>query len=316
MHRRGIIDLVVTVLVEAMARGRVDRFIDRVPGGPFRGVERRGIDDREGIDLVRDLDAVERQLAVTGHCKASTGVTLRIIRKQDVNVILAQPIRADVLQRDSRREGDAMKPRAEGIGLKVERFSVFGIDGHRPHALVKVWVKYILYFPRQAPKIQTVLFGGHEHPLARSGHRCENHDADREGDMFFMAAALSVALATAGKPTGGNCEKLMRQYEGVSMEISAIEAQGLGDDSAPRELVRQQKTAAQMTKGQILVALMQAAKCQLPELAPDSYYIIPATQCETDRLRETSSGSDADAEKSKKDCNRDFWEPIVPDLLK
>ena len=125
--------------------------------------------------------------------------------------------------------------------------------------------------------------------------------------MIFASFILASTVA-ASSPNISDCAKLSRQYDNVSMELSSIDAEGASDDSAPREQVRQIKSNTEVQKAQIIVYLMQSAKCIMPTYAPDYiYYALPALQCQNDLMEDRLGGRTDLSEKTKTECNRDNW---------
>ena len=94
------------------------------------------------------------------------------------------------------------------------------------------------------------------------------------------------------------CNRLSSDYEGLSKSISAITAEGVADDSAPRELVRQQRIGNEISKGSITLSLMTINKCGLPNEAPSDRYSSAALSCSL----ATMKGETGDA------CDRTKWQ--------
>lgn len=81
-------------------------------------------------------------------------------------------------------------------------------------------------------------------------------------------------------------------------------AEGLADDSAPRATMRAAQDTADTAKAQLIVTLMQANHCALPNHAVASTtYMMPAMTCRTDRLK----SNDATTPES---CKMENWQPL------
>ena len=144
--------------------------------------------------------------------------------------------------------------------------------------------------------------------------------------MAAVAAAHSQAAAPKLVPPldrkpvvqqdePSSCAKLSAMYENVSMNISAISAEGLADDSAPRELVRQQRIGNEYARAQTMVALMSAKRCPVPDATPGDYYALVALTCRTDMLKATmANGRYNDHPDTPASCDRTKWRTDLDDM--
>ena len=124
--------------------------------------------------------------------------------------------------------------------------------------------------------------------------------------IALLATSTQVTAQTrapAGPaPAVGTCSRLVSTYDGVSKDLAANVAEGLGDNSAPRATLRAIEDSNSLTQAHIALDLMRDYHCPLPKDAPDSaYYLSPALTCATDRLK--ARGSD-----SPESCDRSKWQ--------
>jgi hypothetical protein len=88
------------------------------------------------------------------------------------------------------------------------------------------------------------------------------------------------------------------------MNLADIEAEEVGDNSAPRATMREMRTANQLMLARITLDLMQASHCQLPTREPVSAaYALPALQCRNAIMRMQAGQRDLPPE-----CNRENWQ--------
>jgi hypothetical protein len=114
-----------------------------------------------------------------------------------------------------------------------------------------------------------------------------------------MATAAPAAAAAPATP--GVCSKLAADYDQIDKALALTYAEGVGDNSAPRETNRQIESANYLARGSMTLTLMQAHHCAMPDHASsDSRYISAALNCATDMLK-----SSADAPS----CKMDTWQP-------
>jgi len=118
-----------------------------------------------------------------------------------------------------------------------------------------------------------------------------------------VLATPTVALAAPGAPAASSstCSGLAKSYDQVEKSLAMTYAEGVGDNSAVRETNRQTENSNDLAKASIVISLMQAHHCTLPDHAPTmGTYISDALTCATDRLK----GS-ADAPS----CKMENWRP-------
>lgn len=125
------------------------------------------------------------------------------------------------------------------------------------------------------------------------------------GAALLSAASLppTIALAAAAAAaTSGVCSKLSAEYDQTEKGMAMTDAEGVGDDSAVRETNRQIESSNFISRAGIMVTLMEAHHCALPDHAPSPVrYLSAALSCATDRLK---SGVDAPA------CKMETWQPM------
>jgi len=139
---------------------------------------------------------------------------------------------------------------------------------------------------------------------------------------LLMIAAVTAAQASAPKlapppdrkpviqqdEPPSSCANLSANYQNVSMNISAIAAEGVSDDSAPRELVRQQRIGNEYAKAQTMVSLMTAKHCPAPDVIPGDYYTIAALKCRNDVMQATiANGRYNEHPAIPATCDRSKW---------
>lgn len=118
-----------------------------------------------------------------------------------------------------------------------------------------------------------------------------------------MALAATTQAPTAATGDAKACVSLDFQYDDASREISALTVEGAGDDSAPREAVRQTKISNEISKANLIVNLMAARKCPLPKHAPGNDYSQAATNCAIKSAQQRLGGDSAGAA-----CDRSTWQ--------
>jgi hypothetical protein len=122
-----------------------------------------------------------------------------------------------------------------------------------------------------------------------------------------VASAPSISIAapaTASNSSLGACASLAMDYDQVEKSLALTYAEGVGDDSAPRETNRQMKYANDLSRASMMLTLMEARHCALPDHAP-SYlrYLSPALSCAKDRI--TSAIGD-----ETPSCKMESWQPM------
>ena len=107
--------------------------------------------------------------------------------------------------------------------------------------------------------------------------------------------------ATSGPASPGVCSKLAGDYDQAEKSLSMTYAEGVGDDSAPRETYRQIENSNDLARASMMLTLMQAHHCALPDHAPsEATYLSNALTCTTDRLKGTSDPAS---------CKFENWQP-------
>lgn len=80
-------------------------------------------------------------------------------------------------------------------------------------------------------------------------------------------AQTKPAAAPAAVPVG-TCAKLMRQYDGASMDLAAGFAESVGDNSAPRATLREMENANALSTAKIALDLMRDNRCPCQRARP------------------------------------------------
>ncbi|MBA3942140.1 MAG: hypothetical protein C0520_13100 [Sphingopyxis sp.] len=90
-------------------------------------------------------------------------------------------------------------------------------------------------------------------------------------------------------------------YDQLEKAMASRWADSIGDNSAPRATLRAMEDANSLSQGSIVVTLMQANRCALPDHAPSiKRYLGAALTCSTDRLK---GGADVPS------CKMESWQP-------
>lgn len=116
-----------------------------------------------------------------------------------------------------------------------------------------------------------------------------------------LASALSPSVVLAGPPSSaasassGVCASLGTEYDGIEKSLASTYAEGVGDDSAPRETNRRVEASNDLMRASMVLTLMQAHHCSLPDHSPSvARYLAPALTCATDRLKGTAEPPSCD----------------------
>jgi hypothetical protein len=129
--------------------------------------------------------------------------------------------------------------------------------------------------------------------------------------MISIAALAGAALvpspsisapATASTTSGSSavCSQLAGDYDQVEKALAMTFAEGVGDNSAPRETYRQIESSNSLAQANMIITLMEARHCALPDHAPSiKRYFSPALTCSTDRLKTSQPES----------CKMENWQP-------
>lgn len=101
-----------------------------------------------------------------------------------------------------------------------------------------------------------------------------------------QSGLVLAAPAPAPSVANGACTKLAADYDQVEKALAMTEAEGVGDNSAPRETNRQVEDSNYLARASMTLTLMEANHCALPDHAPSSIrYLSSALTCATDRLK-------------------------------
>ena len=99
------------------------------------------------------------------------------------------------------------------------------------------------------------------------------------------------------------CAFYENAYISSNKHLSSIWADGIADDSAPRETNRQLRALNARMEQLIVIQQMQSIGCKLPEqISSVGHYLSPALDCATATLRGNS--------ESPK-CDRNTWVPAT-----
>jgi hypothetical protein len=110
----------------------------------------------------------------------------------------------------------------------------------------------------------------------------------------WAAVVCDRAQAQQVSPTPAvpsKCAMLAADYDQIEKAMASRWADQIGDNSAPRATLSEMRDANALSQAQIIITLMQANKCALPDHAPSiKKYLSAALACSTARLK---SGADA-----------------------
>ena len=102
--------------------------------------------------------------------------------------------------------------------------------------------------------------------------------------LIMLAVGLGAALPSTAAAQG-DCSQLTERYDRLSRTMASNYARGVADNSAPRAAVRATEENTIMLEAQILLTLMQAKKCTLPDGPPSSAaYLGAALACQTELI--------------------------------
>jgi hypothetical protein len=103
------------------------------------------------------------------------------------------------------------------------------------------------------------------------------------------------------------CAVLLGRYNDENKQLSEIWAEGLFDDSAPRESNRGLQALNSRMIQQMAVQMMISKQCTLPiEASGYIYYSLAAMECRTARRVQPSSATESPAA-----CNKSTWRSIT-----
>lgn len=129
-----------------------------------------------------------------------------------------------------------------------------------------------------------------------------------------VIVALSLGAPVKAQPVRSaqqaappnRCVTLANDYRRHEMNLADIDAEGVGDNSAPRATLREMRTANELTLANMTLQLMQAHRCALPDREPSgAAYSLAALQCRNAMMRMSPGQRDLPAE-----CNRGGWERL------
>ncbi len=119
--------------------------------------------------------------------------------------------------------------------------------------------------------------------------------------LLLAAAALMATPAQAQTPP--LCERINTSLDNLAKDDAAIFAEGLGDNSAPRETTRQLRELNNGIQRNTLVQVAIANRCSLARIPPGAgAFMLPAMECATQRLRQPTS-------TEIPQCDRSTWAP-------
>lgn len=123
-----------------------------------------------------------------------------------------------------------------------------------------------------------------------------------------MIGTIVFAAAVAAAPppaTAEICTLLSSQIETALMNIATIDAEDVGDNSAPRAQVRASRQVAEYARIQANIALMGAQRCApYPHAIDPLRYLSDALNCSS-ALANAPRGSALPDE-----CKRGTWKPM------
>ncbi len=100
--------------------------------------------------------------------------------------------------------------------------------------------------------------------------------------VMNRAACALVVLLIAGDATAADCAALLQKYTMMTKRVAMEGADGVGDNSAPRETMRQLKIVNLNLMRQMNLDMMIAGKCPLPtNPVGDGEYLVNALECST-----------------------------------
>jgi len=116
-----------------------------------------------------------------------------------------------------------------------------------------------------------------------------------------VAAFLALAgpLGAQTRPTG-DCAGFQRVVHASEKALAMLEVEGLGDNSAPRATMREQRIANELQTIRLNVELMIHHRCPVPA-APisESTYLANTLRCALDRRNDPSVDSPPSCEMSR-----------------
>jgi hypothetical protein len=127
--------------------------------------------------------------------------------------------------------------------------------------------------------------------------------------VLVTATSSAQAQTTTGRPAGAStaaaresCADLHKRYDMTHRAIAAIDAEDIGDNSAPRATLRQLKILSEKQDQLILLEFMRSRGCPAPSAVGASVlYMLPAMECATAKL----TGKELEAK-----CDQSKWVPL------
>lgn len=124
-------------------------------------------------------------------------------------------------------------------------------------------------------------------------------------EAHAQAAGRGTSAVRSGGPTASTttiCAALTRAIESAEMRLSSLDAQSVGDNSAPRATMRRAEQGGVYSQIQANISLMAAHRCApYPYPISGSAFMLSALECETAMLGWTSS------RPLPESCNRANW---------
>jgi hypothetical protein len=125
-----------------------------------------------------------------------------------------------------------------------------------------------------------------------------------------LEAQAGTPKAPAGAAQGGVCSALSSMIEAGEKELAKIDAEDIGDNSAPRASVRANKKVYVATMISNNLGLMREHHCApYPRALSDAAYMLPAMTCRTAMVKlETRIAGDATTKVELPDeCDESKW---------
>ena len=116
-----------------------------------------------------------------------------------------------------------------------------------------------------------------------------------------IIATMALVTIVSGANAQANCDAFNEAIDSSIKEISFLSAEGIGDNSAPRESNRKTNQLFHMSMINANLVLMQAGKCPLPKTPIHQHaYKISAQKCMLAILK-------ANGTNPLPDCDRSAW---------
>ena len=117
---------------------------------------------------------------------------------------------------------------------------------------------------------------------------------------ILLSALLGVAcLLPAARAEEAACANFAHAYEASNKAIGTIIAQGLTDNSAPRQTNRELGMINERLQQPIVLQQMRAYGCRFPtETSSGGAYLLKAMKCENEMLK---------GRRDAPECDQDKW---------